>query len=95
MTTTKPYLDTRAYAHGTEAPLKLSICMYGRTTLIPLGIKFLPEYWDAKTQTAVRHPQKQRLNITIQNRKVTEKRSEHRWDRGPSGSLVGFGAERA
>lgn len=69
MITTRPYLDTRASAPGTEAPLKLSICLHGKTALIPLGIKLLPECWDAKTQTVVRHPQKQRLNIAIQHRK--------------------------
>lgn len=67
--TTRLYLDTRATGPGEEAPLKLSICLHGKSALIPLGLKILPEYWDRASRTVVRHPRKQELNIAIQRRK--------------------------
>lgn len=69
MISTRLYLDTRETKPGEEAPLKLSICLHGNTALISLGIRLHPEYWDKKGRMVIRHPQKQRLNIAIQNRK--------------------------
>ena len=69
MISTRLYLDTRGTKQGEEAPLKLSICLHGNTALISLGIRLHPEYWDKKGRMVIRHPQKQRLNIAIQNRK--------------------------
>ena len=69
MATTKLYLDTRASAPGMPVPVKISLCMHGKTVLHSTGIKVLPEQWDAKTCKIIRHPQKQYLNTILASQK--------------------------
>ena len=47
MITTKFYLDTRASAPGTAAPLKISITVNRTVSYIPTGIRLLPSDWNA------------------------------------------------
>ena len=65
MATTKLYLDTRAAAKGTPAPVKLSVCIHGKTALHSTGVKVLPEQWDPVTCRIIRHPQRQYLNTRL------------------------------
>lgn len=65
MATTKLYLDTRANAPGTPAPVKISLCLNGKTILYSTGVKVFPEQWDAKTCKIVRHPQAMYLNTVV------------------------------
>ncbi len=69
MATTKLYLDTRANAPGTPAPIKISLCLHGKTVLHSTGIKVLPRQWDEKTCKIVRHPQAMYLNTVITSAK--------------------------
>lgn len=69
MATTKLYLDTRNIIPGMDAPVKISLCMHGRTALHSLGIKLSPEYWDARTAKVIKHPQKQYLNAMLSAKK--------------------------
>ena len=69
MATTKLYLDTRANAPGTPAPVKISLCLNRKTVLHYTGIKVLPDQWDAKTCKIVRHPQAMYLNTVITSAK--------------------------
>lgn len=71
MATTKFYLDKRATLPGTPAPVKISLCIYGKSALVSTGIKVLAEQWDEKYCKVVRHPQRQYLN-TILSRKKNE-----------------------
>lgn len=69
MATTKLYLDTRATANGMPAPIKISICTHGRTSLHSLGIKVTPEQWDNRAERIIKHPQKQYLNTILSAKK--------------------------
>ena len=65
MATIKLYLDTRACAAGTPAPVKIALNAHGGTVMQTTGIKVLPEQWDRKSCKIVRHPQKQVLNAML------------------------------
>ena len=69
MTTTRLYLDRRSVKRGKEAPLKVAINKRGDTALIPLDVRIFPTQWDAKAQKVIDHPQKQRLNAFLAQRK--------------------------
>lgn len=62
-------MDRRAVKPGTEAPIKITLCLKGKTTTIPTGIKLMPEQWDPETRQVVRHPQKLMLNTALAGRK--------------------------
>lgn len=62
-------MDRRAVKPGTEAPIKITLCLKGKTTTIPTGIKLMPEQWDPETRQVVRHPQKLMLNTVLAGRK--------------------------
>lgn len=65
MATIKLYLDTRANAPGTPAPVKIALNMHGETVMQSTGIKVLPGQWDKKSCKVVKHPQKQMLNTML------------------------------
>ena len=65
MATVKLYLDTRAAEPGTPAPVKISVCLRGKTALHSTGVKVLPEQWDGKTERIARHSRKQYLNTFL------------------------------
>lgn len=69
MATTRLYLDTRAVRPGAEAPVKITLCLKGKTTTIPTGIKVRPEHWDASARSVIRHPQRMTLNSILAKRK--------------------------
>lgn len=70
MATINFYLDCRAVAKGSHAPLKLVISKHGRTALISLDLKILPSQWDKRTRRIIEHPNKVKLNAYITRRKV-------------------------
>lgn len=69
MATTKLYLDTRKAAPGAAAPVKISLCMHGNTSLHFLNVKVLPEQWDSITGKIIKHPQRQYLNAMLSAKK--------------------------
>lgn len=69
MATTKLYLDTRATAPGAPAPIKLSLCLHGRTTVHSIGVKVMQDQWDPVACKIVRHPKKAYLNALISQKK--------------------------
>ena len=68
MATIKLYLDTRANAVGTPAPVKIALNMHGDTVMQSTGIKILPDQWDKKSCKVIKHPQKQILNTVLASR---------------------------
>lgn len=68
MATIKLYLDTRANAAGTPAPVKIALNMHGDTVMQSTGIKIMPDQWDKKSCKVVKHPQKQILNTMLASR---------------------------
>lgn len=68
MATIKLYLDTRASAAGTPAPVKIALNMHGDTVMQSTGIKITPDQWDKKSCKVVKHPQKQILNTMLASR---------------------------
>lgn len=69
MATSKLYLDTRKAQPGIPSPVKISVCLNGRTALHFTGVRVLPEQWDTKTGQVTRHPQKQYLNTMLASQK--------------------------
>lgn len=69
MASTKFYLDTRACPQGAPAPLKITLCLKGKSTTHSLGIKLMPDQWDPVAGRVVKHPQRQYLNTFIASRK--------------------------
>lgn len=65
MATVKLYLDKRGCAENTPAPVKISICMNGRTALQSTGVKVLPEQWDEVAARVTRHPKHKYLNAIL------------------------------
>lgn len=59
------YLDTRAAAPGSPAPLKLMVNKRGQTSLMSTGISLLPSEWDAAHQTVVLSPRRKVLNDAL------------------------------
>lgn len=70
MATTKFYLDKRAVKSDSPAPLKVCVVHQGKTILINLNLKLLPEQWDARRQVVVVHSQKHELNRLIASKKM-------------------------
>lgn len=66
MITTHYWLDAR-HLDGTSqlATLKLLLTKRGRTAMIPVGVKLLPEQWEQKNQRIVKHDQKSTLNTYL------------------------------
>lgn len=69
MATTKLYLDTRATAPGCPAPVKISLCLHGKTATHSTGVKIMPEQWDKITCKIVKHPQRMYLNTVLSQQK--------------------------
>ncbi|MGN0236836.1 MAG: Arm DNA-binding domain-containing protein, partial [Lepagella sp.] len=69
MASTKFYLDQRNVADGCECPLKIAIYTTDRSAFINLGIKLLPKQWDRIKYRVVNHPQKEALNVLLNQRK--------------------------
>lgn len=70
MAASKIYFDKRAPRADGRCPLKVSISHGGRTALISLELFLLPEEWDARKSCVVGHPNRTRLNLFIQRRKL-------------------------
>ena len=70
MITTTFYLDTRAVAKGSEAPLKISVTSKGSTAYIPLGVSILPNHWDKASKKIKQHPRRAFLNTFITQKKL-------------------------
>lgn len=58
----KCYLDTRATAPGSPAPLKARMTFKGQTLLVGLGVKVTPDQWQPDPGRVVSHPQARQLN---------------------------------
>ena len=69
MATTKLYLDTRATTPGCPAPIKISLCLHGKTATHSTGVKIMPEQWDKITCKIVKHPQRMYLNTVLSQQK--------------------------
>lgn len=69
MITTRFYLDCRAVSNG-PAPLKIVITKNSLRAFVPLPVRLLPKWWDAKRQVIVSHPRQAELNNTILTYKV-------------------------
>lgn len=69
MASTKFYLDHRNVADGCECPLKIAIFTAQNTSFINLGFKLLPKQWDKANFRVVNHPQKEALNLLLNQRK--------------------------
>lgn len=65
MASIKLYLDARAVKPGQPAPVKIAITQKGRTSLLPIGIKVLPQQWDKINGKVVLHPRAKSLNNLI------------------------------
>lgn len=70
MITTRFYLDCRAVAHGSAAPLRLVISKASARAYLPLSVSLLPSQWDAHRQMVVAHPRKVAINNFIQTQKL-------------------------
>ena len=68
-TTISIYLDTRAVAPGSPAPLKAAIRRNGKAAYIPLNIKLLPEQWDSKREMAKNHPNAKQISLYVSKKK--------------------------
>lgn len=68
MATTKFYLDTRATKGRTPSPLKIAITKNGKTALLPLNVRLLPNQWDKVKCRVVNHQQRQMLNSFLTKR---------------------------
>ena len=62
MVTTKLYLDRRAVKNGTDAPIKITICKKGETSMYSTGIRIPPNCWDRKRQKVINHPNAAKVN---------------------------------
>ena len=71
MITTHYYLDGRHLPAGQKGTLKLLLTQRGRTAMLPVGVKLLPEQWEQKNQRVVKHPQKSTLNTYLVKFKLT------------------------
>ncbi len=69
MASTKFYLDHRNVSDGCECPLKIAIFTAQNTSFINLGVKLLPKQWDKANFRVVNHPQKDALNLLLNQRK--------------------------
>lgn len=64
------FLDCRAVAPGSPAPLKLGIGKRQRTAYISTGVSLLPSDWDAKAQKVIVHPRRKILNSDLARMKA-------------------------
>lgn len=65
------YLDARAVAEGSPAPLKLALNRRSRTALLKTGILLLPSEWDARTQQVINSPRRRVLNAELARMKAS------------------------
>ena len=70
MATTSFYYDRRAVGKGKPAPLKLAIHKHGKSAMLSLDVKLLPNQWDSKAKKVIEHPNKKNLNAYITRRKA-------------------------
>lgn len=65
MASIKLYLDARSVKPGQPAPIKIAISQKGKTSLLPIGVKVLPQQWDKINSKVVLHPRAKSLNSFI------------------------------
>ncbi len=70
MANTRLFLDARK--NTIEATVKIALAHQKKTAYIPLDLKLSIEQWDKTNSCVVKHPDKDRLNLII-----SEKRNEH------------------
>lgn len=70
MVTTHFYLDIRYSKPGCPSPLKIVFTLRRARDFMPIGIKLMPEQWNATLQQVINHPRKNQLNTMLLERKV-------------------------
>ena len=66
---TKLYLDTRGVDEAKEAPVKITINVFGSSVYLSTGVKVLQSQWDKKAGQVKAHPLKARLNLALSEKK--------------------------
>lgn len=70
MAKTRLFLDTRKESKSGLSTLKIALAHQKKTAYIILDVKLAPNQWDSTNSLVVNHPEKERLNLIIADRKV-------------------------
>lgn len=75
MAKTRLFLDTRKTSKSGLSSLKIALAHHMKTAYIVLDVKLTSEQWDSKQSLVINHPEKDRLNLFIADRKIAVDRT--------------------
>ncbi|MBR5086076.1 MAG: site-specific integrase [Muribaculaceae bacterium] len=70
MAKTRLFLDTRKKSKSGLSTLKIAIAHHMKTAYIILDVKLSTNQWDSQNSLVINHPEKNRLNLLIADRKL-------------------------
>ena len=75
MANTRFFLDTRKKSKGGLSTLKVALAHQKETAYIILDVRLLPEQWDSTNSIVINHPEQERLNLFIADRRIMIERT--------------------